>query len=125
MKRSGRSLLLAVGIVVACAGAGAVAGRALTAAIPSWGTTRAGAGAQSIGSYSVSNIAYNLNATMPQYIDSVSFTLSPSTAGSVRIRLDGTWYACSSGGSITCATTSPQAQAVTAWNTSLAVVAVQ
>ncbi len=125
MRRSRRPLLLAVGVVAACAIAGGAAGRALTAAIPSWGTTRAGAGSQPIGSYAVSNIAYNLNATAPQSIDSVTFTLTPATAASVKIRLDGSWYSCSSGGSITCSTTSPQAQAASAWNTNLTVVAVQ
>ena len=125
MRRSRRSLLVLVALAAACAIAGGAAGRALTSGIPSWGTTRAGAGSQPIGSYAVSNITYGLNASMPQFIDSVTFTLTPATAASVNIRLDGSWYSCSSGGSITCTTTSPQAQAASAWNTNLTVVAVQ
>ena len=46
----------------------------------------AGEGASVTSGYTVSNVAYNLNATTPSNIDSVSFTLN-AAAGNVKVRL--------------------------------------
>jgi archaellin len=75
--------------------------------------TNAGSGSGAISGYTVSSVAYTLNATNPQNVDQVAFTISPTT-GTVKVQLvsGGSWYSCTnSGGSVTCATTSPQATA--------------
>ena len=86
----------------------------------------AGAGAGAISGYTITNIAYGLNATTPTNLDSVSFTIAPTTATTVKAQLAaaGTWYSCSNtAGSVTCNTTSPQATVAAA--TQLTVVATQ
>jgi hypothetical protein len=73
-----------------------------------------GQGASTISGYTVSSVTYSPNASNPGNVDSVSFTISPATASSVKIQLvsNGAWYTCSnSTGSVTCATTTPQATA--------------
>jgi hypothetical protein len=83
-----------------------------------------GQGANVISGYTVSSVAYNLNASTPSNVDSVSFTISPAAATSVKIQLAaaGSWYSCTNtSGSVSCATTSPQATASAA--SSLNVVA--
>jgi hypothetical protein len=85
-----------------------------------------GQGSNTISGYTVSSVAYNLNASTPSNLDSVSFTISPTTATSVKIQLApaGSWYSCTNtAGSVSCATTSPQATAAAA--TALNVVASQ
>jgi hypothetical protein len=85
-----------------------------------------GQGANTISGYTVSSVAYNLNASTPTNLDSVNFTISPATATSVKIQLvtAGSWYTCTNtAGAVTCPTTSPQATAATA--TALNVVASQ
>jgi hypothetical protein len=70
--------------------------------------TNAGAGSGTISGYTISSVAYNLNATTPTNIDSVTFGIAPTTAGTVKIQLvsGGTWYSCSNtSGSVTCDTT--------------------
>lgn len=66
----------------------------------------AGAGSAAISGYSVSNVAYALNASNPQNIDSVSFDISPATAATVKASLDGTtWNSCTNtAGSVSCTT---------------------
>jgi hypothetical protein len=84
----------------------------------------AGAGSGAISGYTVSSVAYGLNATTPTNLDSVTFTIAPTAAGTVKVQLagGGIWYTCSnSSGSVTCNTTSPQATVAAA--TQLAVVA--
>lgn len=86
----------------------------------------AGAGAGAISGYTITNIAYGLNATTPTNLDSVSFTIAPTTATTVKAQLAaaGTWYSCSNtAGSVSCNTTSPQATVAAA--TQLTVVATQ
>jgi hypothetical protein len=86
--------------------------------------TEAGAGSGAISGYTVSSVAYGLNATTPTNIDSVTFTISPTSAGTVKIQLasGGSWYTCTNtSGSISCGTTSPQATVAAA--TQLTVVA--
>jgi hypothetical protein len=86
----------------------------------------AGAGSGAISGYTVSSIAYSLNATTPTNLDQVSFTIAPAAATTVKAQLasGGSWYSCTnSAGSVTCNTTSPQATVSAA--TQLTVVATQ
>jgi len=86
----------------------------------------AGSGSGAISGYTVSAIAYTLNATTPTNLDAVTFTIAPTTASVVKIELAaaGAWYTCANAsGSVTCNTTSPQATVAAA--TSLTVVATQ
>ena len=109
--------LLALGI-----GAGAFA-YAATNTVP--GST-AGAGSGAISGYTVSNVAYTLNATTPTNLDQVAFTIAPTAAATVKAQLAaaGAWYTCANAaGSVTCNTTSPQATVAAA--TQLTVVATQ
>jgi len=85
-----------------------------------------GQGSNTISGYTVSSVAYNLDATTPSNVDSVSFTISPTTASTVKVQLApaGSWYSCTNtSGSVSCATTSPQATASAA--TALNVLASQ
>ena len=87
--------------------------------------TSAGAGSGAISGYSATSVAYTLNSSDPSKIDAVAFTLSPVTTTTVKAQLvpSGAWYSCTnSSGSVSCATTSPQA--TVAASTSLTVVAV-
>jgi hypothetical protein len=97
---------------VAIAAIVAPAAYAFTAAntVPS---SSAGSGSGVISGYTVSSVSYTLNASNPQNVDQVAFTISP-TSGTVKVQVvsGGSWYACTnSSGSVTCATTSPQATA--------------
>lgn len=117
-----RRAVIAAGAIVAVL---SVSGYAFTASntVPN---ATVGQGANTISGYTVSSIAYNLNATTPTNLDSVTFTISPATATTVKIQLTaaGTWYTCTnSTGSVTCATVTPQATAALA--TALNVVASQ
>jgi hypothetical protein len=86
-----------------------------------------GQGSSVISGYTVTSVAYGLNATTPTNLDSVTFTIAPTTATSVKIQLvaAGPWYTCTNAaGAVTCATiTGGQATAATA--TTLNVVASQ
>ena len=86
----------------------------------------AGSGSGAISGYTVSAIAYTLNAATPTNLDAVTFTIAPTAASVVKIQLAaaGSWYTCANAaGSITCNTTSPQATVAAATN--LTVVATQ
>jgi hypothetical protein len=96
---------------------------AATNTVPS---TSAGAGSGTISGYTVSNIQYTLDATAPTNLNQVSFTITPAAASTVKAQLasGGSWYSCTnSSGSVTCATTSPQATVAGA--TQLTVVSTQ
>ncbi len=70
--------------------------------------TNAGAGSGTISGYTITGVAYNLNSSVPTNIDSVTFTIAPTTAGTVKIQVvnGGTWYSCTnSSGSVSCDTT--------------------
>lgn len=85
-----------------------------------------GSGAGAISGYAVSSVAYGLNATTPTNVDTVTFTIAPTSASTVKAQLvsGGSWYACTNtAGSVSCATTSPQATAAAA--SQLTVLAVQ
>jgi len=121
-KRFGRRAIVAIGALVAVL---SVSGYAFTASntVPN---ATLGQGANTISGYTVSSVAYNLDATTPTNLDSVSFTISPTTASTVKVQLasGGSWYTCTNtSGSVSCATTSPQATAAAA--TALNVVASQ
>lgn len=80
-------------------------------------TTQAGQGSGTVSGYTVTSVAYGLNASTPTNIDTVSFTISPASATTVKAQLasGGTWYACTNTtGSVSCATTSPQLTVATA-----------
>jgi hypothetical protein len=70
--------------------------------------SKAGDGSGGITGYTVSVIHYNLNATNPGTIDSVTFTLNsaPVAGSTIKIKLDAagsTWYTCTNAGTaVTC-----------------------
>lgn len=87
--------------------------------------TRAGDGNSAISGFTATSVVYTLNATNPQNLDQVAFTISPVTTTTVKTQLaaGGTWYSCTNtAGSVVCATTAPQATVAAA--TQLTVVAV-
>ena len=82
--------------------------------------TNAGSGSGTVTGYTVTNVHYSLNATTPNNIDSLTFTISPAvpSASSGKVVVQATLttggpnnYTCSTdtgGTTVTCATTSPQ-----------------
>ncbi len=98
-------------------------------------TTTAGSGSGSVSGYTVSNLHYNLNATAPANIDSLTFTITPAvpSTGSGKVVISAALssggpntYTCTTdtaGTTVTCPTTSPQLTAATL--TSVTVVAAQ
>jgi len=97
-------VLLAVMTVMILAGAAYAFAAANT--VPA---TKAGDGSGAISGYTISNIAYNLNATDPSTIDSIDFALS-AAAVTAKIKLvaaGSTWYDCTntSGNTWNCDTT--------------------
>lgn len=94
--------------------AGLVAQSALTAS-NTVSTSAAGAGSATISGYTVTDVHYNLNASNPQNIDSVTFVVdtAPPAGSTVKVKLvaaGSTYYSCTnSSTTVTCATTSPQA----------------
>ena len=96
---------------LAIAGTLALGAYAYTAAntVPA---TSAGSGATAISGYTITNVQYTLNGTTPTNIDAVTFTISPTAASTVKAQVAsaGTFYSCvNTAGSVSCATTSPQA----------------
>ena len=67
----------------------------------------AGDGSGLISGYDITNIHYTLNAANPANIQTVTFDITPTSAGDVRITMDGsTWYTCAnSSGSVSCSVT--------------------
>ena len=122
-------LVAAVAALVVAAGA-----YAFTAAntVPA---TTAGAGSGAVSGYTVTNLHYNLNATTPVNIDSLTFTVSPvipsTSSGKVLVQAvlstgGPNSYTCTTtttGDVVTCATTAPQLTADKL--TSVTVVAAQ
>jgi hypothetical protein len=87
----------------------------------------AGSGSGAISGYTASNVQYTLNATNPQNLDQVQFTLNPTSTSTVKVQLEagGAWYSCSNAaGTVTCDTT-VGTQATVVGATNLTVVAVQ
>lgn len=117
-----KARLIIVAVAAVALGAGVFA-YAASNTVPN---TTAGAGSGTISGYTVSSVVYGLNSTTPTNLDSVTFTIAPTTATTVKAQLasGGTWYTCSNtAGSVTCNTTSPQATVAAA--TQLTVVATQ
>lgn len=90
--------------------------------------TQAGDGAGAVTGFVLGSIKYNLNATAPGNIDSLTFTLdsSPPAGSTLKAQLAGTgpWYTCTNvATAVTCSVTSPQATVAAA--TSLRVVIAQ
>ncbi len=111
---------------VAAALVGGLGGWAYTAANSLAAGGRAGQGSAAISPYTIGSVQYTLNTNSPRNIDQVAFMLSPIAAATVKTRLvtGGSWYPCSDpAGTISCATTAPQASATTANN--LTIVAAQ
>ena len=106
-KTNNRRGIIAATVV---AGAGLLATSALTATntVPD---SQAGDGAGNITGYTVSAVSYDLNATNPQNVDQVSFTLdsTPAAGSEIEVRLDAsssTWYSCVNvAADVTCDTT--------------------
>jgi hypothetical protein len=124
-KRTRARVALACACVLALA-AGGTGGWAYTAANTIASGGRAGQGSAAISAFTISSVAYALNANSPQNIDQVAFTLSPTSAKSAKAQLvtGGTWYGCTNAaGNVTCSTTAPQGSASTANN--LTIVAAQ
>lgn len=89
--------------------------------------SQAGDGSNSISGYSATAVAYTINSSNPQNLDSLAFTIAPTTTSAVKIRLagGGTWYSCTNtAGAVTCNTT-VGTQATVAAAANLTVVAVQ
>ena len=120
-----RKRFFPIALVVLAVLAGAMLGRAATAAntVP---TGRLGQGSQATAAYTISGVSYSLDVNNPRNVAQVAFTVSPSSARVVTARLNnaGSWYTCTNtAGSVTCATTSPAIGATSANN--LTVVATQ
>ncbi len=104
MQRSliGRSRILAAVVVAVALGTGAYAFTA-TNTVPN---SSAGSGSGTISGYTVSAVEYQLNATTPSNIDSITFTLSANaTTAKAKVVSGSTTYTdCSivSGVDVTC-----------------------
>lgn len=85
------------------------------------GATQAGDGSGAITGFVVSSVKYNLNASNPSNIDSVTFNLdsTPSAGSTLKAQLAaaGSWYTCTNvTTAVTCVVTSPQATVAGASN---------
>lgn len=85
------------------------------------GATQAGDGSGTISGFAVSSVKYNLNASSPNNIDSVTFNLdsTPPSGSTLKAQLAsaGTWYTCTNvAAAVTCTVTSPQATVAAATN---------
>ena len=94
MFKSGTRLMFVMIVLMALSAA--VYGFAAANTVPA---SKAGSGAGAISGYTISAIKYNLNATNPNTIDSVTFTLSaaPTAGSTMKIKLvaaGATWYTC-------------------------------
>ncbi len=101
-----RPVTAAGSLVLAVLAVGSVGAATAANTVPG---TRSGDGQATIGSYSATGLAYTLNATSPDHIDSVTMTLSaaPPTSATIRVqfRTNGPWYSCSAAGTTaTCVT---------------------
>jgi hypothetical protein len=68
-------------------------------------TTSAGDGARAISGYDITNVKYNLDTTDPALINTVTFTITPAAATSVKIQLvsSGSWFDCTNtAGAVSC-----------------------
>ncbi|MGI9658910.1 MAG: hypothetical protein ACR2OD_08375 [Gaiellaceae bacterium] len=106
-----------IGLLFVLVATAALTATAFTAAntVPA---TNAGDGNAAISGYTISNVNYTLNAANPQNLDAVVFDILPVSASTIRVQVDtvaGTWYTCANAaGTVTCATTAPQATVLAA-----------
>ena len=113
-------------IVVAVLAIGIASGVYAYAATNTVPNSSAGSGSGTISGYTVTSVAYGLNATTPTNLDQVAFSIAPTTTSTLKVQLAaaGAWYTCTNiTGSATCSTITPQATAAAA--TQLTVVAAQ
>ena len=99
MKRlNGRSRIIGILVVAAALATGAYAFTA-TNTVPN---SNAGSGSGTISGYTVSGIAYTLNATTPSDIDSMTFTLNAnaSTVKAKIVAASTTYTDCSIAGGV-------------------------
>jgi hypothetical protein len=92
--------ILGIALLIAILAAGAYVFTASNT-IPS---STAGSGSGTVSGYTASNISYTL-ASDPTTIDTVTFTISPTTAATVKVKggTAGPWKTCAnSSGTITC-----------------------
>ncbi len=127
-----RKVAIVVGVLAALAIGGGAYAFTASNTVPA---TTVGAGSGVVSGFTVTNLHYNLNATTPANIDSLTFTISPvvpsTSSGKVVIAAalstgGPTNYTCTSdtaGSTVTCATVSPQLTA--ALLTGVTVVAAQ
>ena len=110
----GRTFWLAV---IAAAAVTSFAGSAFTGTLAGAQTSKTSTSASVIGGYTVSNVAYTLNANTPANVDAITFTIvapgSQPTFVKAQPVTGGTFYTCTtvlSGAdyNATCATTAPQ-----------------
>ena len=85
------------------------------------GATQAGDGTGTITGYVISSVKYNLNASNPSNIDSVTFNVdsTPAAGSTLKAQLApaGSWYTCTNvATAVTCTVTSPQATVAAATN---------
>ena len=102
-------------------GAACLAGSYAYTASNSVSATRAGDGTGAISGFVISSVKYNLNASNPSTIDSVTYSLdsAPPAGSTIKTQLapTGSWYTCSNvGTAVTCPTTTPQATVAAATN---------
>lgn len=127
-----QKITLVIAVLVALLAGGGVYAFTASNTVP---TTIAGTGAGTVSGYTISSLHYNLNATTPANIDSLTFTITPAvpSAGTGKVVIsaalsgDGpNTYSCTTdtaSTTVTCPTTSPQLTAATL--TSVTVVAAQ
>jgi spermidine/putrescine-binding protein len=93
--------IVAVALLTAILAAGAYAFTASNT-VPS---SNAGAGSGAVSGYTATNVSYTLTAADPTTIDTLTFTVAPTTTSVVKVKAGttGSWKTCvNSSGSITC-----------------------
>ena len=68
-------------------------------------TIEVGYSSDTVAGYTIDNVAYDLVDTAPNTVDAMTFTISPTTATVVQVKIDasGSWETCSnSSGTVTC-----------------------
>ena len=112
--------------IAAVAGAIGLAGSAYTNTNTFTAEPKAGSGSQTISGYEVSDVHYNLNATNPESIDSINFTLdsAPGASATIKYRLaDGSsWSANCTATAASVAACAAPAGSTVAGTTNLTVV---
>jgi hypothetical protein len=67
--------------------------------------SNAGSGSGAVSGYTATNLTYTLDGTDPSTIDTLTFTIAPTTTSVVKVKAGttGSWKTCSnSSGTITC-----------------------